>query len=58
MKIKMLTGMAGPDFSLSPGEETERFGDEEAQRIVDAGFAELATAEPARGAKTASGKKA
>ena len=39
MKIKMLTSMAGVDFALSPGEETERFGAKEAQRLVDAGYA-------------------
>jgi hypothetical protein len=56
MKLKMLTGMAGRDFALSPGEETERFTGAEAERIVAAGYAvpvaepkiERAVAKPAR----------
>lgn len=39
MKIKMLVSIAGGDFALSPGDETERFGDAEAARLVDAGYA-------------------
>lgn len=39
MKIRMLTGLSGVEFSLSPGDETERFGDEEAGRLIEAGFA-------------------
>lgn len=39
MKLKMLIGMAGADFSLSPGEETERFSGDEAKRLVEAGYA-------------------
>lgn len=39
MKIKMLQGIAGADFSLSPGDVTERFSDKEATRMVEAGFA-------------------
>lgn len=39
MKIKMLVSIAGPDFALSPGEETERFSDAEAARLVEAGYA-------------------
>lgn len=39
MKIKMLTSVAGADFALSPGDETERFSDAEAQRMVAAGSA-------------------
>jgi len=38
MKIKMLTGMAGVDYSLSPGDERD-FDDAEAIRLIDAGFA-------------------
>lgn len=41
MKIKMLIGMAGIDFSITPGEETERFSDAEAQRMIDQGVAVL-----------------
>lgn len=43
MKIRMTTGMAGNDFALAPGETTDRFSDEEAQRMIDAGLAEKAT---------------
>jgi hypothetical protein len=39
MKIKMLTSIAGPDFALSPNEETERFSDDEVKRLIEAGFA-------------------
>ncbi|WP_439618314.1 hypothetical protein [Shinella sp.] len=39
MKIKMLVGLAGADFALSPQEETDRFGDAEAKRLVEAGYA-------------------
>lgn len=39
MKIKLLTGFAGADFSLSPGEETDRFTDAEAARMIEAGYA-------------------
>ena len=39
MKIKMLTGIAGTGFSLSPDDETVRFSDTEAARLIDAGFA-------------------
>lgn len=40
MKIKMTVSMAGPDFSLNVGEETERFGPAEASRLINSGFAE------------------
>lgn len=39
MKIKMLQGIAGHDFSLSPGEETDRFSQAEAIRLIEAGTA-------------------
>lgn len=39
MKIKMLVSLAGADFALSPQEETDRFGDAEAIRLVEAGYA-------------------
>ncbi|MFG1432343.1 hypothetical protein V5F44_11150 [Xanthobacter sp. V2C-8] len=45
MKIKMLVSIAGPDFALSSGDETERFGDAEAARLVAAGYA-IPIAEP------------
>lgn len=46
MKIKMLTSIAGPDFALSPNEETERFSDAEARRLIDAGFAVPVSEQP------------
>jgi len=39
MKLKMLVSMAGADFSLSPGQETDRFSGAEAQRFIDTGIA-------------------
>lgn len=45
MKIKMLTSLAGADFSLRPGEETERFGEAEATRLIEAGYAAPVAAE-------------
>lgn len=40
MKIKMLTGFAGVDFAVSPGDETDRFSADEGARMIAAGFAE------------------
>lgn len=57
MLLKMLVSMAGPEFTLSPGDEHE-FENEEAGRLIEAGFAEEAEAEetekPARGRKKVS----
>ena len=39
MKIKMLASFAGADFSVEPNEETSRFSDAEAIRMIEAGFA-------------------
>lgn len=39
MKIKMLTSIAGADFALAPNDETERFENAEAVRLIAAGFA-------------------
>lgn len=39
MKIKMLTSLAGADFALAAGDETDRFGDDEARRLIEAGYA-------------------
>lgn len=39
MKIKMLAGFSGTDFSVSPQEKTDRFSDAEAIRMIDAGYA-------------------
>lgn len=41
MKIKMLTSIAGQDFALNRGEETERFSAEEAARMIADGMAEM-----------------
>jgi len=38
MKVKMLVGMAGPTFSITPGEEYDCAQDE-AERLIAAGFA-------------------
>jgi hypothetical protein len=38
MRIKMMVGLSGPTYTLNPGEERV-FPDEEALRIVQAGFA-------------------
>lgn len=46
MKLKMLTSMAGANFALSPGDETERFTGDEARRLIEAGYAELVRDEP------------
>ena len=39
MKIKMLTSLAGADFALAQGDETDRFEADEARRLVEAGYA-------------------
>ena len=39
MRLRMLTSIAGEGFALHHGEETERFSDDEATRLVAAGFA-------------------
>lgn len=38
MKIKMLVGLAGNEYSLSPGDERD-FPQNEAIRLIDAGYA-------------------
>ncbi|MBD9636090.1 hypothetical protein IB277_07255 [Ensifer sp. ENS07] len=40
MKIQMLVGLAGNEYSLAPGDERE-FPQAEAVRLIDAGFAKL-----------------
>ena len=45
MKIKMLTSLVGPEYSIDAGEETDRFTQAEAIRFVEAGFA-VPVAEP------------
>lgn len=47
MKITMKAGLSGPRMSLAPGETKEFENDKEAQRLIDAGFAELAKEEAA-----------
>lgn len=42
--VRMLSGMAGGDFSLTPGEKTDRFPKKEAERLVAAGMAEFCKA--------------
>lgn len=50
MKLRMLIGLAGVDFSLSPREETDRFDGREAERLIGAGYAEaVKPAAPATG---------
>ncbi|WP_396190301.1 hypothetical protein [Flavobacterium sp.] len=39
MKLKMLVSIAGVDFALDPGAETERFSGDEAVRLIEAGIA-------------------
>lgn len=39
MKIVMTTSMVGADFVLNVGDETARFGDAEAIRLIEAGYA-------------------
>lgn len=39
MRLRMLTGIAGADFVVNPGEDTERFSGDEASRLVAAGYA-------------------
>lgn len=41
MKLRMLLSLAGSDFALSRGDETERFGDVEATRLIEAAYAVL-----------------
>lgn len=47
MKIRMLTGISGPTINVSPKEKTEAFSDDEAQRLIDSGQAELVDGTPA-----------
>jgi hypothetical protein len=50
MKIKMTAGLSGPKVSLAPGDIKDFADEKEAQRLIDAEFAELViddTAAPA-----------
>ncbi len=40
MHIKMISSLAGADYSIAPGEVTDRFGKKEARRLIAAGLAE------------------
>ena len=51
MKLKMLTGLGGPDFTLVRNDERE-FEEAEAQRLVEAGYA-VAIEDPGAEAKKA-----
>lgn len=53
MKLRLLTSMAGRDFSYSAGDITERFSGEEAKRLISAGFCEAVVEKPSvkRGGK-------
>mgnify|MGYP000960459072 CR=1 FL=1 len=53
MLLKMITGLSGPLFNLAPGDERE-FDDDEAERLIDAGFA---TEVAGSGASTPAAKK-
>ncbi|MFN7028397.1 MAG: hypothetical protein ACK4PC_03430 [Sphingopyxis sp.] len=44
-KVKLLTGLSGPDFSLAPG-EVHVCGAAEAKRLIDRGMAEEIEAAP------------
>ncbi|WP_037392835.1 hypothetical protein [Sinorhizobium fredii] len=63
MKIKMLVGLAGNEYSLSPGDERD-FPQNEAIRLIDAGYAlpvaeektERAVSEPAQERRGKRGK--
>lgn len=45
MKIQMLVGLAGNEYSLAPGDERE-FPQAEAVRLIDAGFAAPVDVQP------------
>lgn len=45
MLIRLKTGLSGPAFALGPGDERE-FPDDEAVRLIEAGFAVPAQSQP------------
>jgi hypothetical protein len=55
MLLKMIAGLSGPLFNLSPGDEYD-FDAEEAERLKVAGFAVDAEPEIKASAKTKKGK--
>lgn len=42
MKIVMLTHLSGDGYTLSPGDETDRFSADECRRLIDRRFAKPA----------------
>ncbi|TGR71415.1 hypothetical protein EN837_08350 [bacterium M00.F.Ca.ET.194.01.1.1] len=50
MKVKLLVGLSGNKYSLSPGDERD-FDDDEAERLIAAGYA-VKVDEPADTATT------
>lgn len=50
MKLKLLTGLSGNEYSLAPGDEYD-FSDGEAERLIAAGYA-VKVDEPADTATT------
>ena len=56
MRIKMLVGLSGPDILLSPGDEAE-FANDEAIRLIDAGFAVPAAPKIERAVKAPAEKR-
>lgn len=55
MLLKMKTGLAGPDLSLAPGDKHDFADEAEAQRLIDAGFADAVKSKAAPAAPAASG---
>jgi hypothetical protein len=55
MKIRMLTGISGPEVNVSPKEETEAFNDHEAIRLMVSNQAEPADDESAEALRLALG---
>lgn len=53
MKIKMLVSIAGASFSLTDGDITEAFSEEEAARLIEKGLAEEVKAPVKKAAKRA-----
>jgi hypothetical protein len=65
MLLKMKTSLCGPELSLAPGDEHDFTDEAEAQRLIDAGFAEPAVdatppppSPPKQPAKAGTGKSA
>ena len=43
MKLRHIVGLAGVSFDYQPGDISDCFSDDEAQRLIDNGFAVAAT---------------